>query len=314
MQKYIVDHSHATLGELAEYFDVSERTIKRDIRQLNQPPMNAKIVYQAKEGGYRCENPTSITTLPLTDEELQALFLMRALSESLGKTPLGQTVQSALHKIQSVLPDSIQGFIDSGNQGIACFIDPLPNEPVETCRYLRPLMLAIEHRQRVTFMYASMSSRRTSTRTVDPYLLFFRRGRWYLRANCHHHSERRDFVVGRMMDIRVDQTHDAFTPPSREKLLTELGERFSGIEGKAYTVKIKFTADWTARIAERTWHPTQTLDIQTDGSCILTMTVEGLSTVAGWVMSFCGHAVPLAPRELVTEVKRAARTLFAARP
>jgi len=310
MQKYIVDHGHATLIELAEHFGVSERTIKRDIRQLNQPPMNAGIVYRTKEGGYRCENPSSMTTLPLTDEELQALFLMRALADSLGKTSLGQSLREALRKIQSVLPDSVQGFVAGGYQSLACFIDPPPNEPVETCRYLRPLMLATAHRRRVTFTYASMSSQRTTTRTVDPYLLFFRYARWYLRAYCHERGEERDFAVGRMEDVGVDPTPDAFVPPSREALMTALGERFSGIEGTSYTVKIRFDAESAPRIAERTWHPTQTLEAQADGSCLLTMTVEGLSAVAGWVMSFCGHAIPLAPRELVTEVKRAARALF----
>jgi len=252
IQKYIVDQQHATVTELAEYFGVSERTVKRDIRQLNQPPLNAQISYRAKDGGYRCQNPTSLTTLPLTDEELQALFLMRALAESLGSTPVGQSVRGALRKIQAVLPDSIQGFIDGGYQGIACFIDALPNEPVETCRFLRPLTLAIEHRQCVTLTYASMSSQQTTTRKVDPYLLFFRRARWYLRAFCHQHKQQRDFVLGRMENIYVDPTPNTFTPPSHASLLAELGERFSGIEGKAYTVKIKFNPAWAPRIAERT--------------------------------------------------------------
>ena len=310
IQKYIVDQGQATVSELAAHFGVSERTIKRDIRQLNQPPVNARISYRAKDGGYHCQNPTSLTTLPLTNDELQALFLMRALSESLGQTPLGQSVQGALRKIQAVLPESIQGFIDGGYQGIACIIDPLPNESLETCRFLRPLMLAIERHQCVTLTYDSMSSRQITTRKVDPYLLFFRRARWYLRAFCHQHKQRRDFAMGRMVDIRVDPTPNAFTPPPRASLMAELDERFSGIEGKAYTVKIKFDPAWAPRIAERTWHPTQQLEKHDDGSCTLTMTVEGLSTVAGWVMSFCGHAIPLAPHELVSEVKRAARKLM----
>ena len=313
LQKYIVDHGHATLVELVEHFGVSERTIKRDVRQLNLPPMNAQIAYRTKDGGYRCNNPTSVTTLPLNDEELQALFLIRALSDSLGQTPLGLSVRGALHKIKAVLPDSIQGVADHENHGIACLVDPLPNEPADTCRYLRPLMLAIEHRQRVMMTYSSMSSQRISTRQVDPYLLFFRRGRWYLRAFCHHHRERRDFAMGRISDIRVDPAPNSFTPPSHDEVMAELAGRFSGIEGPAYTVKIKFSPVWTPRIAERTWHPSQTIEQQSDGSCILTMTIEGLSSVASWVMSFCGHAIPLEPRELVTEVKRAARQLISSR-
>ena len=313
VQKYIVDCGHVTLGELAEHFGVSERTVKRDVRALNAAPMNAQIKYHAKDGGYRCANPASITTLPLSGEELQALVLLRALGESLGQSPIGHSVRGALLKIQAVLPDSLQAFVDRDYQGIACFIDPPPNEPPETNRHLRPLLLAIERRQRVIFSYTSMHSRGEITeRLVDPYLLFFRRERWYLRAYCHLRQERRDFALGRMAELRVEPSCEAFTTPPKDELLAELGKRFGDIEGEPYTVKIKFDAEWAPHITERKWHATQEIEPCPDGSCTLTMTVEGLSTVAGWVMSFRGHATPLAPPELVSEVRSAARNLFTA--
>lgn len=310
IQKYLVENGQTSLSALAAHFEMSERTIMRDIAQLNQPPIEAQVKFDKNLGGYRCQNPASLTTLPLTDDELHALLLMRSLSETLGETPVGLSVRSALRKIQAVLPESMQRLIDHSYQGVACFIEPLPTEPIETRSYLRPLLLAIEYRQCANFTYTSPSAKQPTQREVDPYLLFFRYGRWYLRAHCHLRQHERDFALGRMADLRIDPRHYAFTAPPPGEIEAQIARRFSSVEGKSYLVKIRFDADTARRVAERTWHDTQQIDMQSDGSCILSMTVEGLSSVTGWIMSYCGHAIPLEPKELVSEVKRAARMLF----
>jgi predicted DNA-binding transcriptional regulator YafY len=41
-----------------------------------------------------------------------------------------------------------------------------------------------------------------------------------------------------------------------------------------------------------------------DGSCVLTMTVNGIDTVTRWVLSFGKHAMPLSPKRFVNRIQR----------
>ncbi|OPZ81524.1 MAG: hypothetical protein BWY76_03007 [bacterium ADurb.Bin429] len=77
---------------------------------------------------------------------------------------------------------------------------------------------------------------------------------------------------------------------------------------------IRFDADWARRIRERVWHPSQRITDTSDGGCTLTMTVEGLVSVASWILSLSGHAVPLAPPRLVRLVEQGARDILNALP
>ena len=72
---------------------------------------------------------------------------------------------------------------------------------------------------------------------------------------------------------------------------------------KEYRVEILFDPRVVGYIKERRWHPTQRIEEQSDGSIVLSLTVNHLLELKRWVLSWGEMAQVLAPDELVKDVQ-----------
>ena len=81
------------------------------------------------------------------------------------------------------------------------------------------------------------------------------------------------------------------------------------IWGKTQEVKIHFSASQAPYIRERTWHPSQKIETEPDGSIILTLKVADLWEVKFWLIGFGVEATVLSPIEIAKEIGVEARTL-----
>jgi predicted DNA-binding transcriptional regulator YafY len=81
------------------------------------------------------------------------------------------------------------------------------------------------------------------------------------------------------------------------------------IWGETQEVKIRFSASQAPYIRERTWHPSQTIETEPDGSTILTLKVADLGEVKFWLIGFGVEATVLSPIELAKEIGAEADTL-----
>jgi replicative superfamily II helicase len=65
---------------------------------------------------------------------------------------------------------------------------------------------------------------------------------------------------------------------------------------------LKIEPPLAAVVAETTWHPTQKIEENEDGSIILSATVPNLGDVARWVMASAPYAKALEPTELKSQL------------
>ncbi|MHB9134615.1 MAG: WYL domain-containing protein, partial [Armatimonadota bacterium] len=138
-------------------------------------------------------------------------------------------------------------------------------------------------------------------RTVDPYHLYYHHGLWYLHGWCHLRNHTRDFALTRMRQVELRTT--TFPPPDLDAIKAKLAQRFSVMTGDPVEVVVRFDTEEARRVRERVWHPSQQIENHPDGSCTLRMTVEGITTVVRWLLSFGRHAKPIAPPELVRQMQ-----------
>ena len=75
------------------------------------------------------------------------------------------------------------------------------------------------------------------------------------------------------------------------------------IWGETQEVKIRFSASQAPYIRERTWHPSQKIETEPDGSIILTLQVADFGEVKFWLIGFGVEAEVLEPAELRNDVK-----------
>lgn len=188
--------------QLAERFEVSVRTIERDIAALQESgvPIYAE---PGRSGGYAVDKNHSLPPLNFTPAEAVAIAI--ALSRA-GDQPFGRQARSALRKVVAAMPGSegeLARELASRVQLVA---------PVETGEEIQPLGRAgvsrvIEDallRRRVLHLdYADRKGTLTS-RDVEPgVFLGGRGGFWYLVAWCRLRDDVRVFRLDRIASASV---------------------------------------------------------------------------------------------------------------
>ncbi len=188
--------------ELAARFEVSVRTIERDITALQESgvPIHAET---GRTGGYSLDKRMSLP--PLNFSPAEAVAIAVALGRS-GAQPFGGQARSALRKVVAAMPGT------EGELARELARRVLVAEPREPAGGIRPLGVAgvsgsIEEallRRRVLRMEYADAKGTLTTRDVEPgVFLGGRGGLWYLVAWCRLRDDVRVFRFDRIAAAAV---------------------------------------------------------------------------------------------------------------
>lgn len=194
----LLNRGTITAGELAKRFEVSTRTIYRDVEALSSAGVP---VYMSKGNGggiSLMENYTLPKTL-LSEQESESLLLALSTLKAV-KYPEIDTVLEKMGTLfkNNSMRDWVE--IDFVHWGSA------PNEHNKFVDIKR----AIIERRVIEFEYVNADGMRTS-RFAEPIKLMFKGNAWYLAAFCRRRNELRIFRISRVKNVRL--TAETFVPP-----------------------------------------------------------------------------------------------------
>jgi predicted DNA-binding transcriptional regulator YafY len=193
-----------TARALADRLQVSERTIYRDVRDL-------QLAGQPIEGeagvGYTLRREFDLPPLMFTPEELTALVLGARLVQAWGGAESVVAAKSALARIEAVLPEELAARLDA----IALYA-PGFKMPMAHRKLLDQLHAACLSRTVLEFSYTRLGedSSRAEWRTVRPLALAFWSGVWTLSAWCETRNDFRHFRLDRIESLLISTRN--FTP------------------------------------------------------------------------------------------------------
>lgn len=186
---YLLDKGQATAPELAARFEVSVRTIYRDIDSLSGAgiPIYAEA---GRNGGIRLMSDFVLDHAVLSEEEKQEIL---AALQSINITKnIGES--KTLRKLSAIFQLRSENWLEVdfsrwGNQGF-------DKEKFEL------LKTAVIRRRHVRICYAG-SDGTVSERTVQPYRLVYKSKAWYLKAFCTEKQEMRTFKLNRILELAL---------------------------------------------------------------------------------------------------------------
>jgi predicted DNA-binding transcriptional regulator YafY len=187
-----------TARRLADKLQVSERTIYRDVRdlQLSGMPIEGEAGI-----GYLLRQDFDIPPLMFTRSEIEALVLGARMVRAWGGVEHGEAATQALHKIEAVLPADLRDKVDQT-------LLYAPNFQVrdELKRAVDTLNAAASQRKFIAFAYTREDGQE-SQRQVRPLGLYFWGGAWTLASWCEMRKDFRNFRVDRMRELSVSNQH-----------------------------------------------------------------------------------------------------------
>ena len=204
--------------EIAARLETDVRTVRRYITKLQDVgiPVEAN---PGRFGGYRLRPGFKLPPLLFSEHEATAIVLGLLGSPWLEVDLSPEAVEGALSKITRVLPEAVRGRVLAMSS--AMILSSYRDESRPDASLLMLLSDAVQSQRRVKLTYRSDREEITH-RTVEPYGLVGRQGKWYLVGFCRLRVDYRTF--------RLDRIQEA-TP------LTEPFRKQEGFDFRAYAIQ-----------------------------------------------------------------------------
>lgn len=189
--------------DLADTFEVSVRTIYRDMQALSE----AGVPLVAMTGqGYSLMEGYFLPPVNFTGEEALMLVLGSDFVQQSFDTQYRNASQSASQKIEAVLPDRLRDEVNYLRKNITFFnIRPMDEAKHEQLRQLRGAVIS-RHTVRIDYskrLRVGDGDLPPTVREIDPYSLSHLNTDWYLMAYCHLREGLRIFKLARIDDLQV---------------------------------------------------------------------------------------------------------------
>lgn len=285
---------------LAQDFGTSERNIYRDINNLNAAGFS--ITFDKEDTTYRFTDPDfSLSDLSLNNVELTALLVGGQLLRNMGK-PFDETFQSLIKKVHKDTGTKTAAISKNMDKGKQFFIDISPVEGFELIeRQYNAVNEAMDKKEEIEIVYKAMKNRQETKRVIAPYGLCLIDGLWYVVGYCHIRRDIRTFALDCIKGFKI--TGKPYSIPSDFKIADYFKPGWHIIRyGEPVEVVLKFEERYARWIKRRTWHPTQVIEENKDGSIIFKVRIEGTRELKWWTYHWIPYCEILAPAELREEV------------
>ncbi|MCI8465442.1 MAG: YafY family transcriptional regulator [Lachnospiraceae bacterium] len=282
---YLLDKGQATASELAEKFEVSVRTIYRDIDSLSGAGIPV-YTETGRNGGIHLMNDFVLNKVLLSEEEKQNI--LTALQSI--HTTQNINVSQTLEKLSAMFRLSSENWLEVdfsrwGNQESDNEKFELLKSAVIRCRVVR-------------IRYVS-SYKTISERMIQPCKLVYKSKAWYLKAFCTEKQDWRIFKLNRIVDLEI--LNETF--PHRD-----FPKQIDSFEGEYPQIILRFSGEMAYRVYDE-FDKTQ-VEPQKNGDFIVSANMPEDAWLIGFLLSFGTQVEILSPAHLKETIAEQAKLIY----
>lgn len=272
----LLQKDKVTSAELAEKFEVSRRTILRDIEALGMAGIPI-VSEQGQGGGISIMNGYKIDRTLLSSEDMRAILTgLQSLDSVSGTRRYRQLMEKISADGSAAVNADNHIIIDLSKWDRALVSDKI--ELIKT---------AIEQEVKIAFHYFSPSGE--SDRTFEPYHLVFQWSNWYVWGYCVQREDHRMFKLSRMTNLTItDEKRSGREVP--EYVCDKLEHTEGEVE---ITVKFDDSVKW--RIIDE--YGVNSIKYNENGEIVVTFTWSDLPAFYRFILSFDDKAEIIEPVE-----------------
>ena len=212
----LLDKKRISAQELADMFEVSPRTIYRDIDAISMAGIPIRST-SGVGGGFEIMPKYKIDKNVFSTADLSALLM--GLS-GLSNIVRGEELIHTLAKVKSFIPADRAKDIELRANQICIDLSPwMGNRNIQP--YLDTIQTALQEYRLLTFTYIDYHGNQTE-RTVEPYQLVLKSSHWYFQGYCHMRDDFRLFRLSRILHLRMEA--ETFVPRDYEKPQLEIDD------------------------------------------------------------------------------------------
>lgn len=277
-----------TAPYLAKKFEVSRRTINRDIEDICRAGIPV-VTTQGKGGGISIMDGFNLDTTVFTTEELQAILTGLKSIDSVSNTSYGKRIAAKITGDDSVITLSDSILIDLSSY----YKDSLA-EKIEL------LKKAIGEKRLISFRYYYKKGE--ADKLIEPYLIVFKWSNWYVFGFCTEQQDFRMYKLNRLWDLHITETE--FIP--RE--IPEQSRNFDSHITDHYMITAIFDKSEKYRLIEEYGIGCCT---ETEGGHLLFQRgFTNIDVMISWLLGFGDKVEVIEPLEIREKIKGIAENII----
>ncbi len=285
---YLLQKEKTTTLELSERFEVSRRTIMRDIDALSQAGIPI-CTTQGGDGGVSIMPGYKINKSVLTTDELQSIITGLKSLDSISKA---SNIERLIEKLS---PDN--NAMISLNEYI--IIDLSSHYKDSLSEKIGLIKQSITDGLLIEFDY--YYNKGEMRRRIEPYFIQFKWTSWYVYGFCTERQDFRLFKLNRLWNMKSTDEH--FQPRIIPKDATER----TGVFPDPYNVKLLFDKSIRFRLIEDYGLHCYK---ETNEGLLLDLNYTNRDYIKSWSLGFGEAVTVLEPDDFKDELKRTAKNIF----
>ncbi len=285
----LLQKERVTAAELAEKFEVSKRTIVRDIENIGKAGIPI-VTYQGQGGGISIMNGFRLDKTLLSSNDMKAILSGLQSLDSVSGTNRYRQLMEKLSAEHSEM-------LNADNHII---VDLSSWDKSAVSSKIEFIKSAIENKDNISFTYYAPNG--DSLRVIEPYHLIFQWSSWYVWGFCTQRQDYRMFKLTRLSDLCLtgEKCCDRTVPPyTCDKLLHTKGE----IEA---TVRFDQSVKW--RVIDE-FGP-ELLSYDHDGNILMKFTWSDVPSFYRYILTFGDNAEIISPAEYRNEFASLLESIF----
>ncbi len=296
------DRKVVSFQEMLDRLEVSPATLKRDLAYMRDR-LNAPIVYDKEQNGYRFENSSDSYELPglwFSSEEIYALLAMEHLLVNLDASGLlGKQIKPLRSRLLAML-DSADNSLDEIKKRVR--IEKIGARKVDY-DFFQAIGLALVKRKKLIIEYQSRSKNEITEREISPQRIIYYRDNWYLDGWCHLKEALRSFSLDAIK--KVELLESIALDVDENELNSVLSSGYGIFSGKDVEwATLLFSPSRARWVANERWHPDQVGKVLADGSYELRVPYSDTREILMDIMKYGADVEVVDPNNLRNSVKK----------
>ncbi len=300
---YLQGRKRTTVEKLAGRYEISERTVFRDLRALEE----AGVPIGSEPGeGYFIVKGYHLPPVMFSKSEAASMLAGERLMQRWQNTELGRSYNSALEKIRSVLPPDDQLYFESMDEHIQTYPYKHNNSSIPNEQIFSSLQNSIFKKEIVELVYSRPYNDEQTRRKVEPLGLLIMGRHWYLAAWCKLRENYRMFRLDRI--IKFNPTGIKLRQPP-EHTLQDYYDHNLNTEKELTEVVLRFDKKFARFIGDQKYWHGWAWEKPVGDYIEMTFLSASLNYMSHWLLMSTTAVTVVKPEELQTKMRKLSEEL-----
>ncbi len=286
--------------DIADRFEISLRTVYRDIRTLEQ----AGIPLIGEAGmGYSLIDGYRLPPVMFSPEEALAFLTAEKLVAQLTDGPNAVNYSSAMYKIKAVLDQDKKDLLQNIGDHIEVFKRPGESGIQPDLNLMQPVLKSIDQRKVLEIKYHARYNQQKTERLIEPLGVFYSDNSWHLIAFCRMRNDYRDFRFDRIFSMELTEIDFSKEHQTLKEYLTRYD--VAGPEHQSLPlVIIRVNKEKSHWLENQRCYQGFISETEVENETEMSFLSSSLHGFARWYMMFGDHATIVQPEALKEEVRK----------